>query len=105
MESRKSRPLVDGGRLRRYFTEMYARPGRKLFGKMWYERHRDRKLLRDIVGKRNSAGVVGSEVDYGDRLKREAKGQDGCERVKLYDFRLCDIQIARTMNAHNAIES
>ena len=105
MEPKQCRPQVDSVRSRRYFAKMYARAGRKLVGKVRYERHRDRKLVRKILGERNGAGVIGCEVNYGPRVGSEAKSQDDCKRVKLYGFRLCDIHVARTLETDNAIES
>ena len=105
MESKQCRPLVDSGSVRRYSAKMYARPGRKLVGNVRYERHRNRKLLREILGERSGAGIIGCEVDHRARVGSEAKTQDGCERVKLYGFRLCDIHVARTLETNNAIES
>ena len=75
-ESRKSRLLVDGGSIRRYFAKMYARPGRKLVGKVWYAGHRDRRLLRKVFSERNGAGVVAcvkSTIEKGLEVKQKVK--------------------------------
>ena len=37
-----------------------------------------------MCGERNSAGVVSCEVDCGAAVGSEAKGRDGCGRVKLH---------------------
>lgn len=97
-ESRKSRPLVDGGSVRRYSAHIYARPGSQFIREMWYERHRDRKLRKNVFGERGSAGVVACEVELGDRVGSEAKGKDCGRRVKLsnVDFAITMLHTQRS---------
>lgn len=55
---------------------MYARPGRKLVGKVWYAGHRDRRLLRKVFSERNGAGVVAcvkSTIEKGLEVKQKVK--------------------------------
>lgn len=56
---------------------------------MWYKGHRGRSSLKTVF-----AGVVGCEVDRGDRVGSEVKGQDCSGRVKLSKFRDFKIPIS-----------